>query len=102
MPSHIKGFYYVRYAIQLVVEDFAITDLITKKLYTAIAEKFDTTYTRAERAIRHAIELAWDRGNVDEYEKLFGKSVNPNKGKPTNLEFIATIADQIRLKHGKI
>ena len=102
MPSNIKGFHYVRYAIQLSVQDFSITDAITKQLYPAVAEKFGSTNTRAERAIRHAIDVAWNRGNVDKYEELFGKAINLSKWKPTNSEFIATVADQIRLKHGKI
>lgn len=102
MPSHINGFHYVRYAIQLAVQDFSMQDAIVKKLYPAVAEKFNTTGSRVERAIRHAINLTWDRGNVDEYEELFGKSIDPYKGRPTNSEFIATIADHIRLKHGEI
>ena len=102
MPSHIKGFHYVRYAIQLAVQDFTITGAITKQLYPAVAKRFETTNSRAERAIRHAIESIWARGDVAKYEEVLGKSINLYDGKPTNSEFVASVADHIRLKHGRI
>lgn len=97
VPAHIKGYQYIREAIILAVEDEDIINSITKTLYPTLAEKFNTTSSRVERAIRHAIEVAWNRGQIEMHEKIFGYTVNSNKGKPTNSEFIAMIADRIRL-----
>lgn len=98
VPAHIKGYQYLREAILIAIEDMDILNAITKQLYPAIAEKYDTTPSRVERAIRHAIEVAWSRGKMDTIEKLFSYSINIGKGKPTNSEFIALIADRIRLE----
>lgn len=98
VPAHIKGYQYLREAILIAVEDMDILNAITKQLYPAIAEKFDTTPSRVERAIRHAIEVAWSRGKMDTLEKLFSYSISIGKGKPTNSEFIALIADRMRLE----
>ena len=96
VPAHIKGYHYVRRAIELAVTDDSYLESITNKLYPEIAREFDTTWSRVERAIRHAIESAWDRGNVDTLSKIFGYTINPGKGKPTNSEFIALLADGIK------
>ena len=93
VPAHIKGYQYLREAIMMSVEDMDIT----KILYPSIAKKFDTTPSRVERAIRHAIEVAWSRGKMETLDALFGYTINTGKGKPTNSEFIALIADKIRL-----
>lgn len=98
IPAHIKGYLYLREAINMVIEDMDFLGAITKELYPSIAAKFNTTPSRVERAIRHAIEVAWSRGRIDTINKLFGYTVNNNKGKPTNSEFIALIADKIRLE----
>ncbi len=97
VPAHVKGYQYVRDAIILVVEEMNLLGAVTKELYPLIAEKYNTTASRVERAIRHAIELAWDRGNVDMMNKFFGYTVNMERGKPTNSEFIAMVADRLRI-----
>ena len=98
VPAHIKGYQYLREAIGLAVEDMDIINAVTKVLYPAVAKKFNTTSSRVERAIRHAIEVAWDRGDLETLQKYFGYTVSNAKGKPTNSEFIAMIADRIRLQ----
>ena len=102
VPAHIKGYQYLRYAIVLSVEDPKLMSSVTKVLYPTIAERFDTTASRVERAIRHAIEVAWDRGDVDVLNSYFGYTIQVSRGKPTNREFIAMIADRLRLKMKKI
>lgn len=97
IPAHIKGYHYVREAIIMAVNDLESINAITKILYPSIAKKFSTTPSRVERAIRHAIETAWSRGDVDVLNKLFGYTVSNDKGKPTNSEFIAMIADRLHL-----
>lgn len=97
VPAHIKGYQYLRDAILLVIEDVNLLGAITKELYPMIAEKYNTTPSRVERAIRHAIELAWDRGNVEMMNKFFGYTINVERGKPTNSEFIAMVADKLRI-----
>ena len=97
VPAHIKGYQYIREAITLAVENEDIINAITKTLYPTLAKKFKTTPSRVERAIRHAIEVAWNRGQLEIHDKIFGYTVNSNKGKPTNSEFIAMIADRLRL-----
>ena len=97
VPAHIKGYQYIREAIMLAVNDEDIINSITKTLYPTLSEKFNTTPSRVERAIRHAIEVAWNRGQIEMHEKIFGYTVNSNKGKPTNSGFIAMFADRIRL-----
>lgn len=98
VPAHIKGYQYLREAIIMVVNDIEVINQITKSLYPQIAQKFGTTPSRVERAIRHAIEVAWGRGEVDLMENIFGYTVSAAKGKPTNSEFIAMIADKLRLE----
>jgi len=98
VPAHIKGYQYLREAIMMVVEDIDMINQITKQLYPEIAQKFKTTSSRVERAIRHAIEVAWSRGKIEATESIFGYTVDSNKGKPTNSEFIAMIADKLRLE----
>jgi len=98
VPAHIKGYQYLRDGILFAVEDTEMLSSITKILYPAIAKKCDTTASRVERAIRHAIEVAFSRGNLDTIDELFGYTVSTGKGKPTNSEFIALIADKIRLE----
>ena len=98
VPAHIKGYQYLREAIMMVVNDIDVINQITKSLYPKIAFKFNTTPSRVERAIRHAIEVAWGRGDQRIVENIFGYSVNALKGKPTNSEFIAMIADKLRLE----
>lgn len=98
IPAHIKGYYYLREAIMLSINDTDMLESVTKLLYPAVASKFETTPSRVERAIRHAIEIAWDRGNVDILNNMFGYTVNVCKGKPTNSEFIALITDYLRLR----
>ena len=103
VPAHIKGYQYLRDAIMMAVEDMNMLNSITKILYPTIAKNHQTTPSRVERAIRHAIEVAWSRGKMDTIDELFGYTVSVGKGKPTNSEFIALIADKIRLdykKHG--
>lgn len=98
VPAHIKGYQYLREAIIMVVNDIDVINQITKQLYPEIANKYHTTPSRVERAIRHAIEVAWGRGQVDTVESIFGYTVSTAKGKPTNSEFIAMIADKLRLE----
>ena len=98
VPAHIKGYQYLREAIMMVVNDIDIINQITKQLYPDIAQKYRTTPSRVERAIRHAIEVAWGRGQPDVVENIFGYTVSAAKGKPTNSEFIAMIADKLRLE----
>ncbi len=99
IPAHIKGYQYIREGIMMSVKDPEILNYITKFLYPTIAKKYHTTTSSVERAIRHAIEVAWNRGKMDAMEELFGYSVNSGKGKPTNSEFIALIADKFRLEY---
>ena len=101
MPSHIKGYQYIREGITMIYNDPNIIGGITKELYPELASKFDTTVSRVERAIRHAIEVSWNRGNWDYMEELFGHSVDIDKAKPTNSEFIVTVADKLRLEFSK-
>ena len=98
VPAHIKGYQYLREAIIIAVEDMDVINAITKILYPQVAKTFQTTPSRVERAIRHAIEVAWDRGDLDTLQKFFGYTVSNTKGKPTNSEFIALIADKLQLQ----
>ena len=98
MPSHIKGYQYIREGIMMIYNNPEIIGGITKELYPDVASKFDTTVSRVERAIRHAIEVSWNRGNWDLMEEIFGHSVDIDKAKPTNSEFIVTVADKLRLE----
>ena len=97
VPAHIKGYQYLRDGIMMVVDNIEVISQITKQLYPDLAKKYKTTPSRVERAIRHAIEVAWNRGQIETVESIFGYTVNSNKGKPTNSEFIAMIADKLRL-----
>ncbi|MDE6091774.1 MAG: sporulation transcription factor Spo0A, partial [Ruminococcus sp.] len=99
VPAHIKGYHYLRTAILYSIEDKTLLDSVTKLLYPTVAGIYDTTSSRVERAIRHAIEIAWDRGNVDTLNSFFGYTVDTGKGKPTNSEFIALITDKLRLRY---
>ena len=98
VPAHIKGYQYLREAIIIAVNDMDVINAITKVLYPEVAKTFGTTPSRVERAIRHAIEVAWDRGDLDTLHKFFGYTVSNTKGKPTNSEFIALIADKLQLQ----
>ena len=98
VPGHIKGYQYLREAIMMSVEDPEMLGSITKVLYPTIARKYQTTSSRVERAIRHAIEVAWNRGKMETLDAMFGYTINTGKGKPTNSEFIALIADKIRMQ----
>ncbi len=98
VPAHIKGYHYLREAIMLSIKNEEVINSITKLLYPTVAKKFSTTSSRVERAIRHAIEVAWDRGDLDVLNAYFGYTINNDRGKPTNSEFIAMIADKIRLR----
>ena len=98
VPAHIKGYQYLRTAILMTISDSEIINSVTKVLYPSVAKKYSTTTSRVERAIRHAIEVAWDRGDVDTLNSYFGYTIQNNRGKPTNSEFIAMIADNLRLK----
>ena len=98
VPAHIKGYQYLREAIIIAVEDMEVINAVTKVLYPEVARRFDTTASRVERAIRHAIEVAWDRGDIETLQKYFGYTVSNAKGKPTNSEFIAMIADKLCLQ----
>ena len=98
VPAHIKGYHYLREAIILAIENPDIINSVTKELYPTVSKKFSSTPSRVERAIRHAIEVAWDRGDVDVLTEFFGYTIHNAKGKPTNSEFIAMIADKLRLK----
>lgn len=100
VPAHIKGYQYLREAIMIAVEDMEVINAVTKVLYPAVAKRFGTTPSRVERAIRHAIEVAWDRGDLETLQKYFGYTVSNAKGKPTNSEFIAMIADGLTLDNG--
>ena len=97
IPSHIKGYQYIREGVGLMYKDPSLIGAITKEMYPEIAIKYDTTSSRVERAIRHAIEVSWNRGDYDLMEEIFGHSVDYDRAKPTNSEFIATIADRLRL-----
>lgn len=99
VPAHIKGYQYLREAIMMSVEDPEMLGSITKVLYPTIARKYQTTSSRVERAIRHAIEVAWNRGKMETLDAMFGYTINTGKGKPTNSEFIALIADKIRMQY---
>ena len=99
IPAHIKGYQYLRSAILMTINDSDIINSVTKVLYPSVAKKFQTTTSRVERAIRHAIEVAWDRGDVDTLNSYFGYTIQNTRGKPTNSEFIAMIADNLRLKY---
>ncbi len=98
VPAHIKGYQYVREAIMITVENMEVINSVTKVLYPEVAKRYGTTSSRVERAIRHAIEVAWDRGDLETLQRFFGYTVSNAKGKPTNSEFIAMISDRIRLK----
>ncbi|MBE6806833.1 MAG: sporulation transcription factor Spo0A [Ruminococcaceae bacterium] len=98
VPAHIKGYQYLRDAILMAIEDGEIINAVTKRLYPAVAKRHGTTSSRVERAIRHAIEVAWDRGDVDTLTAYFGYTIHNERGKPTNSEFIAMIADKFRLQ----
>ena len=98
VPAHVKGYRYLREAIAIAVKDPAIINNIVSGLYPMVSKKFDTTASRCERAIRHAIEIAWDRGDLDTLQSFFGYTVSGSRGKPTNSEFIALIADKIILE----
>lgn len=102
VPAHIKGYHYLREAIMMAIKDNDIINAVTKKLYPSVAEKYETTSSRVERAIRHAIEVAWDRGDVDILNSYFGYTIHTSRGKPTNSEFIAMISDKLRLKMKKV
>lgn len=102
IPSHIKGYQYIREAVNIIFKNPSFIGGITKELYPELAKKFNTTVSRVERAIRHAIEVSWNRGNLDFMEELFGYSVDIDKAKPTNSEFIVTIADKLRLDFHKV
>ena len=99
VPAHIKGYQYLRTAIIMAINDTEIINSVTKMLYPSVAKKYQTTSSRVERAIRHAIEVAWDRGDIDTLNAYFGYTVQNNRGKPTNSEFIAMISDNLRLKN---
>ena len=98
VPSHIKGYQYIREGIKIIYNNPDITNAITKELYPSLAKKFNTTASRVERAIRHAVEVSWNRGNITLMEEIFGFSVNVDKAKPTNSEFIVTLADKLRIE----
>lgn len=99
VPAHIKGYQYLRTAIMMTIEDNDLINAVTKVLYPSVAKKYQTTSSRVERAIRHAIEVAWDRGDIDTLNAFFGYTIQNERGKPTNSEFIAMIADNMRLKN---
>ena len=101
VPPSLLGYMYLKYAIEITIQDFSLVRAITKRLYPEIAKEFQTTCSRAERVIRHAIEVSWERGNIDTMHKLFGYTVSADKGKPTNSEFIATIAEHFRIAEKK-
>lgn len=98
VPAHIKGYQYIREAITLAVNDIDVINSVTKQLYPTLAKKFKTTPSRVERAIRHAIEVAWTRGSLETNNEMFGNTISASRGKPTNSEFIAMIADRLRLE----
>ncbi|MBZ9633216.1 sporulation transcription factor Spo0A [Clostridium sp. FP1] len=99
IPAHIKGYMYLREAINLVVNDIELLSSVTKELYPSIGKKFNTTASRVERAIRHAIDVAWSRGQIETINKIFGYTIRNEKGRPTNSEFIAMVADKLRLEN---
>lgn len=99
VPAHVKGYHYVREAILMAINDMEVVGAVTKVLYPAVAKKYNTVSSRVERAIRHAIEIAWDRGDIDVIQSYFGYTVSNHKGKPTNSEFISMIADKLRLQY---
>lgn len=99
IPAHIKGYHYLRTAIMLSINDDDMINCVTKLLYPTVAKRYNTTSSRVERAIRHAIEIAWDRGDVDVLNSIFGYTVHNTRGKPTNSEFVALIADKLRLQY---
>ena len=99
IPAHIKGYQYLRTAILMTINDNDIINSVTKILYPSVAKQYQTTSSRVERAIRHAIEVAWDRGDLDTLNAYFGYTIQNNRGKPTNSEFIAMIADNLRLSN---
>ena len=101
VPSHIKGYQYIKEGIMLIYENPSMIGGITKELYPEIANKYNTTVSRVERAIRHAIEVSWNRGDWDLMDEIFGHSVDVDKAKPTNSEFIVTVADKLRLEYKK-
>lgn len=98
IPSHIKGYTYIREGIEMMFEDSSLVGSITKELYPTIAEHYSTTSSRVERAIRHAIEVSWVRGDYALMEEIFGNSVDYDRAKPTNSEFLATLADRLKLQ----
>ena len=98
VPAHIKGYHYLRDAIIMAIEDPSIINAVTKSLYPSVAKNYGTTSSRVERAIRHAIEVAWDRGDIDILNSYFGYTIHTSRGKPTNSEFIAMISDKLRLQ----
>ena len=98
VPAHIKGYHYLRDAIMMSIKDSDLINCVTKILYPTVAKKHATTSSRVERAIRHAIEVAWDRGDVDVLNSYFGYTIHTSRGKPTNSEFIAMISDKLRLR----
>ena len=102
VPSHIKGYQYIREGVILMYEKPDIVGAITKELYPEIANRFDTTVSRVERAIRHAIEVSWNRGDIDLMEEIFGHSVDYDRAKPTNSEFIVTVSDKLRLEFSNV
>lgn len=97
VPAHIKGYQYVREAIVIAVQDMDVINAVTKVLYPEVARRYSTTPSRVERAVRHAIEVAWDRGDLETLQRYFGYTVSNTKGKPTNSEFIAMISDKLKL-----
>lgn len=99
VPAHIKGYQYMREAIMMVIKDLDAINSVTKILYPTVAKKYNTTSSRVERAIRHAIEVAWDRGDIEVLDEMFGYTIRSSKGKPTNSEFIAMISDMLRLEY---
>ena len=102
IPAHIKGYHYLRTAILSAIENQSLLDSVTKMLYPTVPKTYETTSSRVERAIRHAIEIAWDRGNMEVINSFFGYTINNYKGKPTNSEFIALITDKLRLKYKSV
>jgi two-component system response regulator (stage 0 sporulation protein A) len=99
VPAHIKGYMFLREAINMVMNDIELLSAVTKELYPAVGEKFNTTSSRVERAMRHAIEVAWTRGRVETINMIFGYTIRNEKGSPSNSEFIAMVADKVRLQN---
>lgn len=100
-PADLLGYHYLKYAVELMLQDMSLMKSITKKLYPMIAKKFNTTCSRVERTIRHAIEVACEKGNIQLHHKLFGFTIDPNKCKPTNSEFIVTVVDWLNMNEAK-